>query len=256
MTDPSFDEIASAHLDGTSTPTEAARVAGDPALQARVEELRQIRDAVAAVPAVDPVHRDLAIAAALAAFAETAPVATVTAIAARRGPSPRAVRILGAAAAVALLALLVPVLGRLARSDEDMATSFDSTGDAIAGAAPESADSAVPDGSRTTTTASSNPRAALGAFDDISALAAALAANGPAALALEPDATTSGGVAGSPTCPPREASITDATRQVETAVAVVAGDPVVVVVRTDDAGARTLLVYRAADCALVAARPL
>ena len=70
MTDPTFDELASAHLDGATTPEEAARVAADPALQARVEELRRIRDAVAEVPSVDPARRDAAIAAALAAFAD------------------------------------------------------------------------------------------------------------------------------------------------------------------------------------------
>ena len=47
MTDPhDLDELASAHLDGATSPEEAALVDADPALQARVEELRAVRDAV------------------------------------------------------------------------------------------------------------------------------------------------------------------------------------------------------------------
>ena len=70
MTDPFLDELASAHLDGVTTPEEAARVAADPALQARVEALRRVRAAVSEAPPADPVARDAAIAAALTAFGE------------------------------------------------------------------------------------------------------------------------------------------------------------------------------------------
>ena len=58
-----LDDLASAHLDGVTTPEEAARVAADPELVARVEALRAVRAAVASSPAADPDRREQAIAA-------------------------------------------------------------------------------------------------------------------------------------------------------------------------------------------------
>ena len=72
MTDDTFDprdELASAHLDGATTPTEAEEVAGDPELAARVEGFAATREAVRTgdLP-IDEERRETAIAAALAAF--------------------------------------------------------------------------------------------------------------------------------------------------------------------------------------------
>ncbi|MET0902255.1 MAG: hypothetical protein ABWZ52_03355, partial [Acidimicrobiales bacterium] len=115
MTDPhELDDLASAHLDGATTAEEAARVAADPVLRARVEELRAVRDALAQVPPVDAAVRDQAIATALSALDEddgpVAPVAPVTELTARRrGRSRSVARAVSAAAVVVLLAVLVPV---------------------------------------------------------------------------------------------------------------------------------------------------
>ena len=160
MTDPFLDELASAHLDGATTPEEAARIAADPSLQARVEALRQVRAALSEVPPADPVAREAGIAAALEAFAEATPTERSGALPAppvlapRRGLSSTALRVLGAAAAIALLALLVPVLGRLADGDDQQA-SFEETGSAIGGAPDAAAGgSAAEDAAAPTTTAS------------------------------------------------------------------------------------------------------
>lgn len=264
MTDPSFDELASAHLDGVTTPTEAARIAADPALQARVEEFRRVRAALAEVPAADPAHREAAIAAALAAFDDDAsagpraPVSPLAAVSTRRGPSPTAVRVLGAAAAIALLALLVPVLSRLAQSNDDQTASFDSTGEAIE-RAPEDARSGAEDSAVTTTTASSDDDADLGTFEDLTALVAAVSGDEPHA-SFGTDSTLGASADEELACPPSTASEssgdTSTTRAIESATATVAGDAVIVVVRTESAGTRTLLVYLAEDCALLAERPL
>ena len=135
-----FDEIASAHLDGATSPEEAALVAGDPALQARVEALRAVREAMRDEPAVDAARRDAAIAAAIAALdedADAAPgmgTAPIVPLASRRRLSPTAVRVLGAAAVFVLLALLVPLLRNLGDEGDK---SFQATGSAIGGSADE-----------------------------------------------------------------------------------------------------------------------
>ena len=128
MTDPhDFDELASAHLDGATSPEEAALVAADPALQARVEELRAVRDALArGCPPVDADRRDAAIAAALAAFDEDAeperPTAPVTAARAAARLSPTAVRVLERGRGRrAPRALLVPLLASIDDGGDDEA---------------------------------------------------------------------------------------------------------------------------------------
>ena len=88
MTDPFLDELASAHLDGATTPEEAARIAADPSLQARVEALRQVRAALGEVPPADPVAREAGIAAALEAFAEATPTERSGAAPRPAGPRP------------------------------------------------------------------------------------------------------------------------------------------------------------------------
>ena len=60
------DELVSAYLDGEATPAEVAEVEGDDVLLARVEQLRAVRDAVAApVPPMSAEQRDRMISAAL-----------------------------------------------------------------------------------------------------------------------------------------------------------------------------------------------
>ena len=68
------DELVSAYLDGEATPAEIAEVEQDDALMARIEQLRSVRDAVAApVAPMSAERRDQMIEAALAvADAETA----------------------------------------------------------------------------------------------------------------------------------------------------------------------------------------
>lgn len=64
------DELVSAVLDGEATDADRARVAADPRLQARLVELREVRDAVAGPVLVDDAAREAGLAAALAAASE------------------------------------------------------------------------------------------------------------------------------------------------------------------------------------------
>ena len=265
-----LDELASAHLDGATTPEEAARIAADPALQARVEELRLARDALhGAVTAVDPAQRDAAVAAALAAFHEAdAPppqaagrVTSLAEIAARRRTPGLALRILGAAAVLVLVALLVPLL---AGPGDDDAETADRASDELQETAGDAADGgsapAQPDGESeaaggadaTTTTGSAtfSLAAPLGSFEDVDALAAALTDD---QTALRDDSDD----AGAPRCVEApEAAYNSRAAAVVAADATVAGDRVEVVVVTDADGARTMTVWRADTCALIATRDL
>jgi hypothetical protein len=122
MTDDALDprdELASAHLDGATTPDEAAQVAGDEDLEARVAAFAASREAVRAVGGpVDEARREAAIAAALDAF-EGAPAGVVPITARRRGLPQRWLPAVGMAAAALVLALLIPLLTRDDGSDED-----------------------------------------------------------------------------------------------------------------------------------------
>jgi len=68
-----LDELAAAYLDGEATPAEIERVESDPEIQARVEEFRELTEAIAA-PVTPPsaTERDAAVAEALAAFTTAA----------------------------------------------------------------------------------------------------------------------------------------------------------------------------------------
>jgi len=262
MTDPFLDELASAHLDGATTPEEAARIAADPSLQARVEALRQVRAALSEVPPADPVAREAGIAAALEAFAEATPTERSGALPAppvlapRRGPSSTALRVLGAAAAIALLALLVPVLGRLADGDDQQA-SFEQTGSTIGGA-PDAAAGGAEDAATPTTTASRG-LAAVGSFDDLAALLAAVEADRSPELFESIPASGSAVDEEPATCPPptvQDGATSTSGSTIRQARAALAGDAVIVTVRTEPGGARTVLVQRADDCTIVAERSL
>jgi hypothetical protein len=104
------DEVASAALDGEVTPGEQARIDSDPALRARVAELRAVRDRVAApVPPLPPARRQEILRRARDAF-DAAGLAPVVPLTHRRRTS-RLVRVLApmaaAAAAIAGVAFLV-----------------------------------------------------------------------------------------------------------------------------------------------------
>jgi hypothetical protein len=151
------DELASAHVDGLTTPDEVARIGADPDLQARVARLQAARDAVR-VPDLPPDddRREAAIAAALGAVPpvpETG-AAPVDELAARRG---RATRRLGWAAAVAAAVALALVLPRVLDGDSG---SDQTTG---AAAPKSSADQDSADRSRAADTFSESAGAASGA---------------------------------------------------------------------------------------------
>ncbi len=188
MTDPThdpqgqLDELASAYLDGQASFEEARQVEGDPALRARVERLRQARDAIRLPDrAVDLDRREAALAAAMAAAGHeplTAPVPLpavddLAEVRARRDAHRRWLPAVGIAAAIALVALLVPRLGDDDGGDDTLAskaeTFQDSASDAGAGA--RAADG---DASERNTTASAEIGAAaptdlgVGAVEDSS----------------------------------------------------------------------------------------
>ncbi len=125
MTPEELDELASAYLDGEATAEEAALVESDPRLQELVEELRAVRDLVAApVEAPSNEMRDQMIARALD---HRAPVVSMeTARRRLRAIPPQARAILAAAAVVAAIALVgVTVLDRQGDefADDDMASA-------------------------------------------------------------------------------------------------------------------------------------
>jgi len=269
-----LDELASAHLDGATTEEEAARIAADPELQARVEELRVARDALqTAVAPVDPARRDAAVAAALAAFHEadatdrpaTARVTSLADVASRRRSPGLALRVLGAAAVLVLVALLVPLLAGEGGDDAETADASredadleETAGDAFddgseAPAQPESGTASEAAGG---TDAPTTTRAALydlvgplGSFEDVDALAAAITREQGALL------ETTEGVSDLGCVQPRDAAFSS-SRVVIAADAIVAGEPVEVVVATEEDGARRMTVLRADSCTVLATRDL
>lgn len=274
MTDDRTDELASAHLDGATSPEEAAQVAADPALQARVEELRAVRAAVGALPPVDTARRDVAIAAAVFAFEDgasraedvaSAGVTSLAAVAARRGPSPRALRLVGVAAAVILLAALVPLLGQLGRSDDTTETAtrgrtFEETGGATSDDAGDKAESAPAAGSLVpddTTTETAAPPTDLGHFDDLPALVAAIDAR--AALQIGGAATeVEAGSDGGGNCLSEQSTQfrANGARTIDIATAIVGGDEVVALIVTGASGTRSWQIFLDDTCTRLAERTL
>lgn len=138
------DELVSAYLDGEATPAEIAEIEQDGALMTRVEQLRSVRDAVAApVAPLSEELRDRMIGAALAAAdagADQRPEARIVPIHRRRET------LLAVAAAAILLAAVVSA-GLIATrgGDESAEMAAEATGAAAdAEAAPAApADMAV-----------------------------------------------------------------------------------------------------------------
>ena len=115
------DELVSAYLDGEATPAEVAEIERDDALLAHVEELRAVRDAVAApVPALSPEQRDQMISAALGVADAEADARMEAKVVPLRRRQPL---FLAVAAAVLLLAAVVSagLLGNRGSDDAEMA---------------------------------------------------------------------------------------------------------------------------------------
>lgn len=142
MSDEQFreDELVSAYLDGEATPGEIAEVEQDDELMARVEQLRAVRDAVAAPTApVSEELRDRMISVALAvADAETTPRPQ-----ARVVPFHRRHQTRFAVAAVVILLAAVAGAGLIASrggEDSQMAVEASASVEAATAAAPAEAE--------------------------------------------------------------------------------------------------------------------
>jgi len=139
LTPQEMDDLASAYLDGEATPEEAALVESDPGLQSLVEELRAVRDLVAApVEVPSDEVRDQMIARALD---HRAPVVSMeTARRRLRAIPPQARVILAAAAVIAAIAVVgVTIFERQGDefADDDGMASAPAMADAPADAEPE-----------------------------------------------------------------------------------------------------------------------
>ncbi len=279
MNDPTSDprdELASAHLDGETTPAEAARVAADPEVAARVAAFEEVRNAMRAEVAADPHRRDAAIAAALAALDEGSeqpggPGGGVTPISAARRGRLRWARAVGVAAAAVLVAAVVPMLLDGDEGGEDMASreaapslEDDSAGDrpaeeGQAGSAFDAGPGAAGGGGSTELSAAAIRD--LGAHGDLATLTDAVRATLDPAAGPEADlpAPLSGEAAPSERtvdCLRRTAEAVLATGSATVTLegtATLDGLPVVVVVGTAADGTRVLVVARPDDgCATVA----
>ncbi len=273
-----LDELASAHLDGVTTPEEAARVEADPDLRARVDALREVRDQLRAAAAadgpIDAARRDAAITAALAQVDDPL-LADVTPIAEARRRRGRAARWVAAAAVLALgAARIVPSMFDTDDSgSEDVAAQAQEEGEDEASeelergtggafsAGPEAGEAGDTEDSSggamqstTTNRAAAGPPQAgsdLGSFPDLAALTAVVRDALVDSPAIGSAPLPSDAVSSCLTAAEAEALAAGATFEL-TAVAVVADLPVVVTVTTAPDGTRTLdVVDPAAACALV-----
>lgn len=266
------DEIVSAVLDDAATADERARVAADPRLQVRLQELRAVRDAVAApVEPLDEVRerrlRDTALVDAPPNATEAA-IAWTTATAPRRRATVLTPAIFGVAALVLLLLVAVPLLGSIelggngddsgsADGSGDEATALsaseESSDDAGGGMAGESegAGGDAPFGDVSPEAAvepedlSARPRMAdLGPFRSVEAVIDHVAGLvGP--IGFSASALPSSVADLPPThCPPEPID----GREGSSAYATVQGDPVVVHVRPLEVGRLLVEVVDAATC--------
>ena len=190
--DDALDELASAALDGEATDDEVARIADDPALRARRDELAAVQAAVAAPVAVPAGAADQAIAAALAAW--PADDLAGTAVDDRAAGAPDLAgaevvdlgahrtrnRILAAVAAVAVLALLVGVAPRLLGGSS---ARLDAASAPVAASAPPSTTIARPSGPLAATEDQGTAEASSGAAADKSAPSAAAGGGMPSTTA-------------------------------------------------------------------------
>ena len=263
------DDLASAHLDGATTPEEDAAVAGDPAVLARLDALRSARDrlrATADQDTVDPGRREAAIAAALAAFDDARPTeaagdAAVAPLAPRRALPTLGGRwrALGIAAAVALVALAVPLLSRLGSDDgDDLASSGDAAEDSTTSAAVEESTAGAAGPTADAAFDAPASSAPLGSFESVDELAAAVHAQlGQRAAAAGSAPLTAGDDATRPQpCAAEVADRTAAQRRAYEGYASVDGATVVVLVLEGADGDRTLVLLDVEDCTEVTSRSL
>ena len=139
------DELASAVLDGEATAEERARADADPRLQARVEALASVRDALAAPVPVPDATRDELIAAALSALDPpvVAPVVSFRQSERRH----RVMQTLSAAAVVVLVAAIGVALSRsLDNNSADLANDVLSESASSEGVAAPTADGVTESG--------------------------------------------------------------------------------------------------------------
>jgi hypothetical protein len=263
------DELASAHLDGEATADEAAQVAADPDLAARVAALAAVRDAVATDGGpVDAARRDQAIAAALAASGG----GTVVALDAARRRARRRVQLAGVAAALVIAAAIaVPALTHHDRHATTTAASLPKASDDATAGGKELGPQGVGGGATTTTTAQAfagttggalaSPTAAslaveqLGSYPDLRALASAirdrLANPGAPAAFAPPDAQ-----AAAQSCITRLQSSGATGEPIFAGTGTVAGRPVVAIVLLDQGIERLTTVTPAPACATLASTRL
>lgn len=262
------DELASAHVDGMTSADEAAEVAADSDLRARVERLAAARRALrsADVAALgtpdDERRRDAGIAAALAAFDEQAPL-TATATDLRPVPSlrrraaveaKRTWQLVGIAAAVLLLALAVPLLGSLDDTSDDEEDSAATEAAPDESSAERATESASPMAGHADAGAGA-PLPRLGSFDDLDQLTTALhqqrtaASTGAAEASTSAPATAGDELAVEPAAAPCAAVGPDAEQRWQ---ADLDGQEVVVLVSDQPDGAASVIVLEAIGCAVVA----
>jgi hypothetical protein len=253
MTDFDADELVSAVLDGEATADERARVEEDPALSARLAELRTVRDALAAsTPVPSERERDAAIAAAI----RSAPGDLQQ----RRRQRQRLARVASIAAAVLVFAVVVAGIAALSRHDSNnraassaAAASSSPAGSEAVGAVAPSAESAAAAGTPNPALSATAPVVAdLGSFATRDALVTAVeqansqfrneTATPPAAAS-----TAQGSGAADAGCPSQTGVRLFANAQL-------AGQPVIVVV-TAAPNPEILDVYDA-SCVLLFSQPL
>ncbi|MEY2423312.1 MAG: hypothetical protein QOI95_3379 [Acidimicrobiaceae bacterium] len=253
---PDPDELASAYLDDDASVDERARVEADPALLARVEELRTVRDALRD-PVTPPstVERDAAIHAALA-------VSNVVHLDAARRQ--RRLRVASIAAAIVLVLGAAGVLIRSASNQNQ--DKFQAVAGSIGSSAGDAGAERVPQAASTaagTTGLSTASRAALGSFADRASLTAAAQSQvhdpsfNQSKQAADSAAAGGGtGFAGAspPAClvPPPP----DATNEAYAATAVLEGRSVQLDVFTSADGSLTLIVTDSTTCTQVFSQPV
>ncbi len=266
-----LDALASDHLDGRTTAAEARRVATDPELAARVEALQAARAALRAEIPVDHRAREAAITAALDAYdAERArehspPLAAITAPATSRAPSRRTLQLVAMAAALVLLALAVPLLADLDRSDDSDDTAaavldadaFDESGTDLETSAPQVAEDSA--GRSDAEAYSLGAPEDLGAFRDVASLVEAVRTRVRDPNELSESTTSAAGGAANPEASSAQVCADHPTSGEGTtwsATATIDGSAVLVLVRPVPSGGSELVVLDAADCSVVATRPL
>lgn len=258
MTDDHLDELASAHLDGATSPVEAAALAAAPDGELRVERLGAVRAQVQDVGPIDPTARDAAITAALAAATSPSAVTSLASVRAGRAMSRTTRSVIGAVAAVVLLALVIPVIGRLGASDDAQTASEQTTArDAAggeAGAPSSTGDAATADGAASpTTTTTASARLDLGSFTTLAALLDAAEAS--ATLGQDQGGVKQPSELVALQCA-ATATSARASSILASVTATVGGAPVAVVTTRDASGVVTVRIFRTSDCALLAERPL